>query len=97
MSESHANCKNAWTDTTVIRYLVTDNCSFGSVHDKPDVAFKTTDFYVSFISSKSFADTIIIVISEWLNADGCSFKIVGYLLMRYVYAMNLLKRFSCFA
>lgn len=97
MSESHAHCKNAWTDTTVIRYLVTDNGSFGSVHDEPDIAFDTTDFYVGFVSSKSSADTVIIVIGEGLNAESRSFTVVGYLLMRYVYAMNLLKRFGCFA
>lgn len=96
MSESYTHCENAWSDTTIVRYLVTDNGSFGNAHDKPDIAFDTTDFYLGFVSSKSFADTIIIVISEWLNADGCSFTVVGYLLMRYVYAMNLLKCFSGF-
>ena len=55
MPEGHPHCQNAWTKTTIIRYLIADNRAFGSIHDKPDIGFDTTDFDVCLISSKYIA------------------------------------------
>lgn len=49
--KSHTHRRNAWTNTTVIRYPVTDNRAFGSIHDKPNISFYTTDFNIGFIGS----------------------------------------------
>ena len=37
MAESHSHSKDTGTDPSVVRYLITDNGAFGSIHDEPDV------------------------------------------------------------
>mgnify|MGYP006911641045 CR=1 FL=1 len=81
MPKCHPHCKNAGTHATIIRYLVTDDRTFGSVHDKPNVGFDATDFDVCFISSKYFAGSVIVIIYERFYADRGGFTVVGNLLM----------------
>ena len=64
MPEGHPHCQNAWTNTTIIRYLIADNRAFGRIHDKPDIGFDTTDFDVCFIGSKYIASFVIVVVYE---------------------------------
>ena len=47
--ECHTHSEDAGANATVIRYLVTDNGTGGSVHDKPDVGFDPADFYVCLV------------------------------------------------
>ncbi len=81
MLECHPHCQNAWTNTTIIRYLIADNRAFGSIHDKPDIGFDTTDFDVCLISSKYIASFVIVVVYERFYADRGGFAIVGNLLV----------------
>ena len=81
MSECHSHSEDAGTDTAVVGYLVANDRTAYSIHNKPDVCFDTTNFDVSFIGSQYFAGCVIIVIDKWLNTDGGCFAVVGYLLM----------------
>ena len=69
------------SNTTIIRYLIADNRAFGSIHDKPDIGFDTTDFDVCLISSKYIASFVIVVVYERFYADRGGFAIVGNLLV----------------
>ena len=69
-------------------YPVTDDGTFGGIHDEPDIAFNSTNLNVGFISSKNGANLIIIVINERFNTNGCCFEIVSHLLMGYFNSMN---------
>ena len=51
MPEGHPHCQNAWTNTTIIRYLIADNRAFGRIHDKPDIGFDTTDYCLDLLGS----------------------------------------------
>ena len=61
--------------------MVSDDGAGGSIHDKPDIGFNTTDFYVGFISTEDISLFIGILVDKGLNADGGSLAVVGYLLM----------------
>ena len=50
--ESHSHGHNAWPHTTVVRYLIPDNDPGCSVHNKPDKAFYSANFYIGLIGSK---------------------------------------------
>lgn len=39
------------SNTSIVGDLVVKDGMFGGIHDEPDVAFDTTDFYVGFIGS----------------------------------------------
>lgn len=80
-SECHAHGEDAWTDSAVIGYPVTDNGTGCSIHDKPDVSFDPADFDVGFISSKDSILFVRILVYEGLDADSCSLTVVGDLLM----------------
>ena len=88
--ESHTHGEDAGADTTVIRYLIADNGTSCSVHDKPDVSIETADFYVGFIGSKDFSCIVIVVVYEWFDADSNCLTEVSYLLVGYV---NVVKFF----
>lgn len=88
--ECHAHGEDAWADTTIIGYLVADNGTGCSIHDKPDVCFETADFYVGFIGSKDFSCIVIVVVYEWFDADSNCLTEVSYLLVGYV---NVVKFF----
>ena len=79
--ESHTHGEDAGADTTVIRYLIADNGTSCSVHDKPDVSIETADFYVGFIGSKDVPFFVRILVNKGLNADGGGLAVVGDLLM----------------
>ena len=81
MTESHSHCKNTRNYATIVRYLIADNGTTDSIHDKPDICFYTTYFDIGFISSEHIAFFIVVVINEWFDADSCSFTVVCYLLM----------------
>ena len=55
-------------------------CKWG-IHDKPDIGFDATDFYVGFIRCENIPLFVGILVDKGLNADGGSFAIVGNLLM----------------
>ncbi len=92
MPESHPHGKNARTDTSVVRYLITDNGPAGSVRDEPDVSFDSTDFDISFVSSKHIPRFIVVAIDKGLDADCGSLAVVGNLLMRDA---DVIKVFQC--
>ena len=64
-------------------------CKWG-IHDKPDIGFDATDFYVGFIGSKDFSCIVIVVVYEWFDADSNCLTEVSYLLVGYV---NVVKFF----
>ena len=39
MTESHTHGKDAGIDTTIVGYLIANDGTAGSIHDKPDVSF----------------------------------------------------------
>ena len=80
--ECHAHGEDAGTDTTVIGYLVADNGMGCSIHDKLDVCFETTDFYVGLIGIKDLSFFVRILVNKGLDADGSGLTIVGDLLVR---------------
>ena len=79
--KGHAHGKDTRTNPTVIRHLVTDDGTAGSIHDQPDVGFDAADLDVGFISHKGFPFAIGILINEGFDADGCGLTVVGDLLM----------------
>src|SRR5574344_2314265 len=81
MFESHPHGKDTRTDSTVIRYLVTDDRTAGSIHDKPNIGLDAADFDIGLIGSKYFAGSVIIVINEGLDTHGGRFTVVGDALM----------------
>lgn len=83
ISECHAHCKDAGTYTAIVRELISDNGSFGSIHDEPDVSFDPADLYVGFIGGKDIAGFVIEVINKGFYAQSCSFAVVSNTLMRY--------------
>ena len=97
MPEGHPHCQNAWTNTTIIRYLIADNRAFGRIHDKPDIGFDAADFDIGFISSKHFSGSVVIVIYKRFHADGGSFAVVGNLLMGDGNPMDIFKGLCSFA
>ena len=79
--ESHTHGKDAGTDTTVIGYLVADDGTGCSIHDKPDIGFETADFYGGFIGSKDLSFFVRILVNKGLDADGSGLAVVGDLLV----------------
>ena len=65
MSKSHSHGKDTWADTSIIRDLVSDDRSFGGIHDEPYIGFDTANLDVSFICCKDTAGMVIIVVYEW--------------------------------
>ena len=59
MFKGHSHCENAWTYAAIIRNLISDDGSFGCIHDKPDITFDTSEFDVSFISGKYIFDIVV--------------------------------------
>ena len=81
MTKSHSHGDNTWADPTVVRYLIADDGTFGSIHDETDVSLDTTDFDIGFSSSEDTAGAIIVVIDKRFNADSGRFAVISYLLM----------------
>lgn len=79
--ESHTHGQDAGADTTIIGYLVADNGTGCSIHDKPDVCFETADFYVGFIGSKDSSFFVRILVNKGLDAAGSGLTVVGDLLL----------------
>ena len=52
MLESHSHGKDTGTDTTIVRYLITDDGSGSGIYDEPDVCFDSFYFDVGFISGE---------------------------------------------
>lgn len=80
--ECHAHGEDAGADATVIGYLVADNGTGCSIHDKPDVCFETADFYVGFIGSKDIPFFVRVLVNKGFDTDGGSLTVVGDLLVR---------------
>ena len=80
--KSHSHSKNTRIDTTVIRYLITNDGTFGSIHDKPDISFHTTYFNVSFISSEYLTSVIVVIINEWFDTDSGRIAVFSNTLVR---------------
>ena len=81
MLKCHSHGKNTGTDTTVVRYLITDDRAAYSIYDEPDICFDATDFDIGLIGSQYFAGVVIILINKWFDTDGGSLAVVGYLLV----------------
>ena len=81
MLKCHSHGKNTGTDTAVVRHLVTEDGAAGGIHDEPDICFDAADFDIGFIGSKYFAGFVIIAIDKGFDTDGCSFAVVGDLLV----------------
>ena len=79
--EGHAHGEDAWADATVIGYLITDNGTGCGIHDKPDVCFEATDFYVGLIGSEDVSFFVRILVNKGFDTDSSSFTVVGDLLM----------------
>ena len=95
--ESHTHGEDTGTDTTVIRYLIADDGSGRSVHNKPDIGFDTTDFYISFIGSKYIPFFVRVLVNKGLNADSGSFAVVGNLLVGNVNVVQVFQGLGGFS
>lgn len=67
--KSHPHGKNAMTDTSVVRNLVTNNGACSSIHDESGVGFDATDFDVSYIGSENIPFFVRVAVNKRLNAD----------------------------
>ena len=65
--ESHMHGKDAGADTTIIGYLIAGNGTGCGIHDRSDICFETTDFYVGFIGSKEISFFVRILVNKVLN------------------------------
>ena len=72
---------DARANAAVIRYLIADDGTLGSVHNEPYIPFNSTNLYVGFISSEDRTYLIIIVINKRFYAYSGCFEIVCYLLV----------------
>ena len=81
MPESNSHGENTRTDTSIVRYLITDNGTADSSHDEPDISFYATDLDIGFVSGKRAIDFVVIIVNKRLNADSGSFAVVGDLLV----------------
>jgi hypothetical protein len=52
--KSHSHGENTGTAPTVVRYLIADDGTFGSIHDEPDVSLETTDFDIPLAYPKRY-------------------------------------------
>ena len=76
MSESHSHCKDTGTDTAVVRHLITDDGSFGSVHDEPDVSLNAPDLDVGLIRGIGITGFVIVVIDKRFdNIEGANYDL----------------------
>lgn len=91
MSESYTHGKYARTDTSIIRYLIANDGTLGSIHNEPDISFDSTNLYVGFICGKYVGSLIIIVVNERLYDKSSSSAIVSYLLMRDADVVKILE------
>ena len=62
-------------------HLVSDDGTAGSIHDKPNISFDTTDFDIRFISSKNTAYFVAVMINKGFDTDSGCLTIVGDLLV----------------
>ena len=95
--ESHPHSEDTGADATVVRYLITDDGTAGSVHNEPDVGFDAADFDVGFIGDKCFPFVIGILINKRLDADSGSFAVVGDLLMGDLDVIEIFEGLAGFA
>ena len=95
--ECHAHDEDAGADATVIGYLVADNGTGCSIHDKPDVCFETADFYVGFIGSKDISFFVRILVNKGFDAAGSGLTIVGDLLVGDTDVIQIFECLRCFA
>ena len=65
------------TNAAVIRDLIANDGTFGSIHDEPDISFYTTDFDVGFISSKYLASSVVIVDNKGFDTHSGGFAVVS--------------------
>ena len=69
----------------------------GSIHNKPDVCFNSTDFYVGFISSKDIPFFVGIQVNKGPDADGGGLTVVGDLLVGDADVIQVFKSLGGFA
>lgn len=81
VTESHAHGQDTGADTPVIGDPVTDDGTFGGIHNEPDIRFDAAYFDVGFIGGKDTAGAVIVMIDKWFNADSGAFTVVSDLLM----------------
>ena len=79
--ERHTHGEDAGTDTTIVRHLVADDGTGGSIHDEPDIGFDATDFYVGFIRCEDIPPFVRVLVNKGLDADSGGLAIVGNLLV----------------
>lgn len=95
--EGHAHGKDTRADPTVIRHLVTDDGTAGSVHDEPNIGFDAADLDVGFIGNKSLPFAIGILIDEGFDADSRSLTVVSDLLMGDLNVIKIFEGLAGFA
>ena len=83
-TEGHAHGKDTGTDSTVVRNLIADDGSCGSIHDKPDIGFDAPDLDIGLVSSKDRSFFIRILVYKGLYTDRGGFAVVCDLLMRNI-------------
>ena len=94
MLEGHAHSHNAWTDSAVIRDLISNHSTGCRIDDQPDIALDAADFDVRLIGSKGGSLLVRVGINKRFDADGGSFTVVGDHLVGYGDAVNVLQRLS---
>ena len=83
-AEGHAHGKDAGTDGAVIGDLVADDRAREGVYDQPEEALHSADLDVGLVPDEGIAFFVGIVVHKGLDAQGCSPRIVGDLLVGYV-------------
>ena len=79
--ERHTHGEDAGADTTIVRHLVADDGSGGSIHDEPDIGFDATDFYVGFIRCEHIPSFVGVQVHKGLDADSGGLAVVCNLLV----------------
>ena len=69
MTERHPHGKDARTNTAVIRYLIPQDGTAGSIHDEPDISLDTADFDISLIGSEYLTGFVTVIVNEGLDAQ----------------------------
>lgn len=70
MPECHTHGKDTCSDIMFRGYPLSNNGMAGGIHNELDEGFDISDFNICFISSINFLSIVIIMICEWLNANG---------------------------
>ena len=95
--QGHTHGKDAGADTTVRRDTVTEDGTGACIHDEPDEAFDASDLDVGLITDHVGRGLVIVSVYEGLDDKSSGPGIVGDLLVRDAYAIEIIHGLGCLA